>query len=171
MIWYKFKKELMFDRKLQHLSLKHKNWMKNVMVFRQIQLIFVEFNAYHQNYLCVAKLYQMVAGLVLSLFAIIRLWDSLLFPQRIIFVTGVVEFATGIMFVYGTKANLYLTSRALLAQVKRMHSFSQNTWFRKFTRSWPILKVYLGSVNFIDELTPLVTMNFVMSQLVNVLLL
>ncbi len=46
-----------------------------------------------------------------------------------------------------------------------------NIWFNKFLRSCQTIKVYVGSVNFVEDLTPLNIEDFVARQTASLMLL
>ncbi|CAL8068665.1 unnamed protein product [Orchesella dallaii] len=161
----------LYSRILSNISVNTKNFHGKVSTFRQIQLITVEFNSYHQKYNAVTKISIMVIGIDIALYALIRLYDSLLAPQILTYVTAVFEFFCGILFAYGLKACVYVASKQLLEDTKGLQGLHGHKWFRRYFRSWPVLKVYMGSVNFIDQVTPLTVLDFAISQLVSLLLL
>ncbi|CAL8068669.1 unnamed protein product [Orchesella dallaii] len=161
----------LYSRILNKISVHTKNFYGSVSTFRQIQIIMIEFNSYHQNYNSVVKIGYMVIGIDIGLYALVRLYDSLLVPQIITYMIAVIELFCVILFAYGLKACVYVASKQLLKDIKGLNMLNGHKWFRRYIRSWPVLKVYLGSVNFIDEVTPLRILDFAISQLVSLLLL
>ncbi|CAL8068663.1 unnamed protein product [Orchesella dallaii] len=161
----------LYSRLLSRISINSINFYGEVAIFRQIQIITIEFNDYHQKYNSVTKLIVMGLGIVIAMFALIRLHGNLLAPQFLIFGSTVMEFFCAIVFSYGVKACVYLVCKQLMHDTQAMHSLQRHKWFRRYFKSWPILKAYLGSVNYIDQLTPLNVMDFSITQLVNLLLL
>ncbi len=140
-------------------------------MFRQIQLLCYGFNSYHQKYLSVVKLLHMSVFITIGLYALIRLWPILVLPQIIMFATGVIESVVGILLGFGVKAYVYTTSKLVIHNVKKWKSVQKDKEFRRIVKSWPILKVHLGSVNFIDEVTAINALDLCCNQVASLLLM
>lgn len=140
-------------------------------LFRAIQYLAVDLNDFHQKYLSVSKLFGILGMLTISLFALIRLSSALLPQQILIFGMCAVDSFIAMMYCYGLMASVYSTAKSMSTRIGMMHHLQRNPWFSRFFRSWPIIKIRLGSTNFIDEFTPLIVLNFSLSQLVNLLLM
>lgn len=80
-------------------------------------------------------------------------------------------FALNVLFIFGKLADIHQTSRELQLARKSKTEFAKNKWFRRWMRSCPVLKVYLGGTNFLEAQTPLLMESFVIIQAVNLLLL
>lgn len=81
------------------------------------------------------------------------------------------------IMVYGGQANIFTSSESGMANIKtylislKGKSRKEVLWKRKFYSSCAVLKVKIGSVNFFDQLTPLVMIDQANDLTINFLLL
>lgn len=69
----------------------------------------------------------------------------------------------------GVSADVYKTSKEVQNRLKK--KFRQDKWIRRWLLSCPYIKIYFGSSNFFDDLTPLILLDFVIDQTVSLLLM
>ncbi len=145
---------------------------RNVLMFRNIQILLIHFNEYHAKYLVVVKIIGQALFITLGIYSFIRLSNVLPVAQFLVYGVGILDSLIGVIFCYGMKAQVFSVSGALKTQNK--NSVSRNLlrskWFQRYFRSCPQLKVKIGSVNFVDEFTPLSIISLSLGQLVNFLL-
>ncbi len=102
--------------------------------------------------------------------------QHLIFPQFVFFAGLAFDTVLIIMLVDGTfKAGVVKASKAALHKVRKITSkrVMPNWMLRmqsKYISSWPVFKVYIGSVNFYEEKSALVFLDFNITQVVNLLL-
>ncbi len=103
--------------------------------------------------------------------------ENLILPQLILFSGLAFDTVLIVMLMDGTfKAGVFVASKNILRKVNKFTAgsiaLSQNLRLqRKYVRSWPVLKIYTGSVNFYEEKTALILLDFNISQVVNLLLM
>ncbi len=103
--------------------------------------------------------------------------QQLLFPQIFLFSCLAFDGILLTLLVDGKfKCGVIIALKQLLCSVW-MHSVrsivvkNHLRLQRKYIRSWPVLKIYMGSVNYYDEKTALILLDFNISQVVSLLLL
>ncbi|CAL8117884.1 unnamed protein product [Orchesella dallaii] len=74
------------------------------------------------------------------------------------------------VIVFGSAGRVYVTSRDTIRRIQRKPQVQETLWAKRFFRSCPPLKVQLGHVNFFDQLSPLMFVDFSINQIVNLLL-
>ncbi|CAL8121406.1 unnamed protein product [Orchesella dallaii] len=149
---------------------KRKESDRIIKLIRQTHLLTIQFNSFHQNYNALVKLIQVGTMLITMLFAIIRLHTVLPTFRLIVLFILTVQMITVVVFVYGTMADVNVKSKELIMKLTACDVFRTNRLMSREIKSFAPLKVYLGSVNYVEKLTPLNTMSFVINQLVGVLL-
>jgi len=168
---------LNYMRVLQkHLELKCKLVAATKLgnIYRQIQLLVAAHNNIHQKVLtvCTTGLYQ--TCFILPAFVIIRHGDQLLFPLIVCFGVIIVYALMAIFEIVGAViVNVFSVSKAVVQSFKSIPVTTKGNdkWIRKFGKSLPIVKMGLGSGNFFDECTPLVMVDFAITQTVSLLLI
>ncbi len=75
-----------------------------------------------------------------------------------------------IVFMLGLLAEVFNTSTEVLRMLNANPKLRRNQWFRRWLRSCPVLKIYIGGTNYLDRLTPLTLEEFVIDQTVSLLL-
>lgn len=79
--------------------------------------------------------------------------------------------SANVIWFFGTLASVYETSKKVNETLKSKREFATKKWFRRWLKSLPVLRVYLGGTNYVEALTPLNMEDFVISQTVSLLLL
>ncbi len=146
--------------------------LQKVLMFRNIQILLIHFNEFHAKYLVLVKIFGQALYITLGLYSFIRLSTVLPVVQFLVHGIGILDSLIGVIFCYGMKAQVFSVSTALKTQDKNyiMRNLLRSKWFQRFFRSCPQLKVKIGSVNYIDEFTPLSIISISLGQLVNFLL-
>ncbi|CAL8128789.1 unnamed protein product [Orchesella dallaii] len=166
----------LFAFRLNGMS-KNKNLSyNNFLLYRQLQVLNRYYNLIQQNVLLTSMLLLVTNGLVVSAYVMLSNGRSVTFQQLFMFLNGGLNCFLIIVIQFGAMSKLYGESVMTIQNVGK--SLAQVTldpnrsiWIRKYMRSLTPLKVSLGSVNFMDELTPINLLNFCLMQIVNLLLL
>ncbi|CAL8128996.1 unnamed protein product [Orchesella dallaii] len=148
---------------------------KTLLIYRQLQLLNRYYNRIQQDVLVIAVLYITTAAFVIGNYALITLGRDAKVHELFLFVsTSADTFMTNIVY-FGVLAKVYTNSEDAIGSVKEklkgMKEERRKKWARKYLRSLAPLKVAVGSVNYVDQLTPFHLFNFYIDQTVNLLLM
>lgn len=139
-------------------------------MFRHIQFLTVLLNEVQKGTLIAVLLWSstFILSLAVSMLVIssIEDWTSLATLTLI-----VVDCTLEILIILGGMSTVYITSRRALVTKPKLYSCSDARWLRRFLRSCQPLKIRIGSVNFVDELTPLNCFHVSITLGVNIILL
>ncbi len=134
------------------------------------------FNIIHQDIVIASLLYFMGESFVLGMFTLITSWDKLSFPQLLISGTGATESFAAILIFFGVFGRVYADSIKTIECLRTsgIHvesDLESRKTVGKIVKSLQPLKIKIGSVNFVDRLTPVTFIDFCFGILVNMLLL
>lgn len=148
------------------------NWTL-VKLYRELQLLLCYFNRINQDIFISTLLYFISIGNVIGMFAFITGRTEMSFMQFWIMGSAASQSYLCIIFGYGTFGKIFNDSYKLLKAFSavKVSMKEQNKFYRKSVKSLQPLKVMLGSVNFVDQLTPIALIDFFLGILVNLLLL
>lgn len=139
-------------------------------MFRHIQFLTVLLNEVQKGTLIVVLIWSstLILSLVVSMLVIssIEDWTSLATLMLI-----AVDCTLEILIILGGMSTVYITSRTALETKPKLCSSSDARWLRRFLSSCQPLKIRIGSVNFVDEFTPLNCLHFSITLGVNIILL
>lgn len=76
-----------------------------------------------------------------------------------------------VIFITRIASLVYIQSQRFVSEVRKSGKYSRRSWFRKKALSVDELKICFGSANFIDEMTPLVFLDFAFEKTVSLMLL
>ncbi|CAL8127975.1 unnamed protein product [Orchesella dallaii] len=76
-----------------------------------------------------------------------------------------------IVVMFGILADVYCVARNVHEEISGTVDLKRSKWFVRFLKSCPVLRIYLGGSNFLDEMTPLTCEDFAIDQTVSLLLL
>lgn len=150
----------------------YKDVARSVSMFKELQLLVTFYNLIHGNILSVMVTVGIGQLSIISTYAVIGLYSELSVAQRLYF--GFLSFDCFLVMLLcdgGFKAAVNSVSRDILARVRSAPYFINKRIMRRYVRSWPPVKIRLGSTNFYDRETPLNLIAFCISQVVNLLLL
>ncbi len=145
---------------------------KLLAVYREIEILTCNFNGFHAGVLVVSYVVDCSVAFIISLYTILGLYKTM--PFVVLIQCGVLVFdvcAAVKDFDGGYKSGVFAVSKKLLQTVKSDERLMTRKVIRKKIKSWRTLRIYLGSTNFFDELTPLALMDFNVSNTVSLLLL
>ncbi|CAL8148640.1 unnamed protein product [Orchesella dallaii] len=144
--------------------------------YRDLQIFLRFYNCIQQDVAIVAILNAFMIALVISLFALLHIgWEMSFSHWLLNFLTAIDTFL-GILLVYGSYAKVCTNSRKIVMELKTRppkDCFLRKNMalLKRYVKSFPSLKIFFGSVNFLEELTPIVMLHFCLNQLVSLLLL
>ncbi|CAL8068825.1 unnamed protein product, partial [Orchesella dallaii] len=153
----------------QLIAAEPKQAQKLLPLYRQIKILNHYYNAIQKNSLIIAHDYILTIAFIISVFALITLGTDVSLPQLIIYgLTGIYT-ATVLLVCNTIMGQMHSASKQFCTRNKeRIFSNEvgnvQRKWIRRYLKSCAVLKCYIGDVNFIEELTPLVMLNFCISQ-------
>ncbi len=111
---------------------------------------------------------------ILTFYACIKFGLGLPLAMYLFFSLAALNTCVVVLCMYTSMANVVRASTFVL-EVKLRSGMGKNMvrspWFRRFLKSCKIVKIYVGSVNFVEPMTPLVVEQFSIQQTVNLLLL
>jgi len=154
--------ELHIDTKLEKL----------LLMYREIELLVGFFNWFHGGTLIVSYALDCAAACIISSYVILRLYNEL--PGVLLFNCGLLVLDTFLALkdFDAYKSGVFQVSKALISKVKVSLRYLRNKKrLRRYVKSWRGLRIYMGSTNYYDELTPLNIGSFNVQQIVSLLLL
>ncbi|OXA62350.1 hypothetical protein Fcan01_00835 [Folsomia candida] len=116
---------------------------------------------------------QITAGcmvLIIGLYTCVKLHAQIAMPGFAFFPLISCD-GLAIIFITQVAAGVYTSSSKLVKKARRSRRYGRNAWFRKMVRATHFIKIRFGSTNFIDQMTPLVYLNFCLTQTVSLVLL
>jgi len=143
--------------------------------YKQLQILSRYYNLIQQDTLVVAHLLMEQIAIVLCFYSLISLGAQLPLAKVGFFLVGGFDGAVALLVVSSVLAQLHNVSKDMKSKLRKQTLVSvsprQRRWIRQCIRSLLPLKSYIGQVNYVDELTPLVMMDFSISQTVSLLMM
>ncbi|CAL8068837.1 unnamed protein product [Orchesella dallaii] len=158
------------------IAAKSKQALKHLPLYRQIQILNHYYNALQKNDLLIAHEYLMIIGLIISVFTLIFLGTDVLLPQFVLYSLTGFDAAIALLVCNTTMGQMYSASKHFCTKKKDQIFLNQvvnvqRKWIQRYLKSCAVLKCNVGDVNFVEELTPLVMLDFCLNQTVSLLLL
>ncbi len=75
------------------------------------------------------------------------------------------------IFISQVAAGVYTRSKSFVNCARRSRNYRRKSWFTKMSRAQYFIKIRFGSTNYIDQMTPLIYMNFCLTQTVSLVIL
>ncbi len=145
---------------------------KLLVMYREIEILAANFNGFHAGVLIVSYVVDCSTAFITSLYTVLGLYKTM--PFIVLIQCGVLVFDVSAAvkdFDGGYKSGVFAVSKQVLGKVKSDERLMTRKVFRKKIKSWRTLRIYLGSSNYFDELTPLALMDLNVSTTVSLLLL
>jgi len=144
--------------------------------YRKVQVLACYYNSVQQNLLIILYLFLEMATVVLGFYTSLSSITNVSIMKRLLFLGCALNSATGLMLYLTFMGKLHSTSKSFIIGVKsrllsKVKYFRDRRWSKRYVKSLRLLKCYLGNVNFVDELTPFVFINFCIDGTINLLLL
>ncbi|CAL8092345.1 unnamed protein product [Orchesella dallaii] len=148
----------------------------NYLVYRQLQILNRFYNVIQQNVLLTSTLVLVTNGCIISTYVMLSNGSNVTVLQMFQFLNGGSNCFLVILIQIGAMAKLYGESTRVIQNLKksmtqREISGRKRKWIQRYLKSLTPLRVAVGSVNFIDELTPITLLDFCVNQIVSLLLL
>lgn len=148
----------------------------NLEVYRELQILSKLYNTIQKDTSIISILWSVIFGVIVSLYCFISFGSNISLPECPKFGVVLVDAVAIIVIVFGTFAKVNQKSHDVLGTIKEkvIPNFGNKKagrWLCKFLRSLHPLKVRLGDVNFVDNMTPLTFLDFSLGILVNLLLI
>lgn len=152
--------------------------MKLAKLYKELQILLCYFNKIHEDIVMSTGLYFMGVTFVIGIFALMTNWETANVFQFIVMTVGASQSFVGIMALFGTLGGIFVDSVKTIgsfntkrARVEWRGNLRQCKVHSKIVKSLKPLKIKIGSVNFVDRLTPVTFIDFCFGILVNMLLL
>ncbi len=133
------------------------------------------FNGVNQDYFTSVLIFIIGVGCVVSLFAFITVKGAMSIPQFLLLGSAVVQVVICVTFGYGIFGGMYDDSLQILQAFRttkvNLETRNERKICAKEVNSLCPIKVMIGSVNYIDRLTPITLIDFFLGILANLLLL
>ncbi|CAL8135913.1 unnamed protein product [Orchesella dallaii] len=155
---------------------KPKQALKHLPLYRQIQILNRYYNVIRNNGIIIAHEYLLIIAFIISVFMLISLGSNGTLPELILFGLCGFDGAIVLLVCNTLMGQIYSGSKQFRTKIKE-HILSnqvlnkQRKWTQRYLKSCAVLKCNIGDVNFIEELTPLVMIDFCINQIVSLLLL
>lgn len=101
----------------------------------------------------------------------IRKGISMFEGLNLVYLWGGCATGANVLISFGMLAQVHQSCERVYRELKSKWRFSTNAWFRRWIKSMPVLKIYFGGNNYFEVLTPPTMENFVVDQIVSLLLL
>lgn len=153
--------------------------------YREFYILATLANNLQQSSVNIATIAGAISAQPIILVSLLKLKysTSTLVPMLLLTVTFLEAMQFIVIFVGGW-AGIYAESKALLNSygryIARSHSYAYKAgftskvklkWMRRFVKSCQLIKIRFGSLNFIEELTPLTCLDFANNLTIQLLLL
>jgi len=148
--------------------------LEMIRVYRRLQLMMRFFNGVNQNYFIPILLFAIGVAYVIPAFAFISLKGEMSIPQFVIMGSAIGQVVI-CLFGCGIFGGIYENSSEALHAFRKknflLESKKERKICSKFVQSFAPMKVMIGSVNFVDKLTPITLFDYFLGILVDLLLL
>jgi len=152
---------------------------KTFLLYRQLQILYRFYNLIQHDVLLTSTIFLVANGPIVSAYVLIANGSSVTFEQLFMFLNGGVNCFFIALVQLGAMAKLYGESSRVIRDVKKLSQSAtiihpnilMEKWLKRYLKSLTPLVAKMGSVNFLDKLTPVTILNFCLVQIVNLLLL
>ncbi len=140
--------------------------------YKEIQLLAIEYNNIHQNTLTTQLTMFISSCFIIPLYMLIAYWNEIHLIYFIFCIGSVFDNTFLILDFDGNiKSDVYRASKRMQDILKRIKCFRNDKVFWRMVRSWKIIKINIGTVNFYDKATAMQILNFNITVVINLLLL
>jgi len=147
---------------------------KNLLKYRQLQILNRFHNAIHEDKLIILVLFLMQFEVIICFYALVADGLEASVLRFAIYIT-VGPICASVLVMYTTfMGRIYCKSKTSSRMIKdslKVSSRKEKRWIARVMLSCKPLKCQIGYVNFVDELTPLNLLSFCFVQIANLLLL
>lgn len=149
---------------------------QRLQIYSELQILSKLYNTIQKDVIIITLMWIVIFAVVVCLYSLLTLGSDVSLFQLLVFAMVLVDSFMVIIVMFGTFGKFNQKSCTVLSAIRtkyvpKVGNKSVRNWLRKCMTSMPPMKVKLGQVNFVDNFTPLVMINFCFSQLVNLLLI
>jgi len=149
--------------------------LRNVLVFKQIQILARIYNWIQQGKQIGLQMNVALVTFISSVFVVISEGSSISIPHLLYFsLTGMLSLQN-IVITFGTFGAFYkhsvLLKDFMVKNLPLRIEISQRRLYSKYSRSFQTLKIRIGKDNFFETCTPMVLLNFAVTQIASLLLI
>jgi len=151
---------------------------KYLSLYRQDQDLCRYYNLIQQDGIVISNIVLIMAGLVLGLYTVLSLGSQISIPELSLFLTCAVDGFLFLMLYVTIMSQLYSSSKQVVKGKAKERLLSnimiipqQRRWIERYMVSLQPLKAYIGYVNYVDGLTPLVMLSFCFHHTLDLLLI
>lgn len=148
---------------------------KSLSVYRELQILTHRYNSIQQDVIIITMIWIVMVAFIGCFLVLISFGFSIHIPLLLSFLCILLDAFLAIIVIFGNFGKWHTKSSMVIQFLKRKMNIKGNAregrWVSKYLSSMPILKVRIGSVNFVDRFTPLIMVHFCFAQIVNSLLL
>jgi len=144
----------------------------NVILFRlyrEVHILVKLYNGIFQTLYTPSVVAVALGELVAAVFVCIRLHAVVAMPGFIFYPLLIID-GLSVIVITKVAGEVFRKSKEFLRTAKKNTRECRRTEYRKQIRSFETMKIRFGAVNFIDEKTPLVFLDFSVSMVVSYLL-
>lgn len=150
-------------------TLQQDQTIKTCMIYRELQIMNALYREIYSRYMTLVVLACVVGLHIISVYACIKFGTQLPLPMVLAFTNVAVIAMFVIVYIFSCLADVFVSSKKLLIDCKSLRPDAKTRgmshfWFKRFTASCRVLRIYIGHTNYVDEFTPLVVEDFVASQ-------
>ncbi len=160
-----------FDKQIDAKNVSNPNMQKLFLMYRETELLTKSYNWFRAGTCVSFNVIDCTIAFIIASYSVIRLRTVLPFVAVVNCWVLVVDGYCAIKEWNEYKSGVFKVSTELIAKVTKNRQLSTHKIYRRQIKSWRILRIYLGSDNFFDELTPLNLVDFGVGQTVSLLLL
>jgi len=115
-------------------------------------------------------------AIIVGIYSLISLGSQFSLPKSAFFIVSGVNGVVGLLFLTTALAQLFKASQNFRSDVrkrvlKKLLCSSERRLVVQYFYSFLPLRSYIGSVNYVDELTPLIMFDFSINQIVSLLMI
>lgn len=160
-----------------YLSNDTDQYSKCINMFKEIQMLTHRYNSIHRGPLTISCITLCSYVFIISFYAVCAMSQQLIFPQLFLFSSLAFDTILIVLMIDGAfKGGVIIASKQVLCSVRKRSTGSLvlNRHLKlqhKYIKSWQVLKIYSGSVNYYEEKTALILLDFNINQVVSLLLL
>lgn len=150
---------------------------KVLITYRDLQVHNLYFNQIHLDVNVIVVMWAMAYSFTVAMYALLKYANQVSLPQLVIFVNATLATGIVIIVVYGIFAKVNVISQNVLAFLRERvlpemkGSAVERKWMKRYLRSLSPLKVRVGQVNYVDNFTPLVMLQFCFGQICNLMVM
>ncbi len=147
---------------------------KILKLYKHLQILISYYNQIHQDAFMTAYMCFVGVAIIIPSYALISSWSALGTVQFLILMWIGGEAVFGLIYCFGNFGGIYCDSYELIGALRNPTFFrdrKRKVLHRRVVNSLKPFKIMIGSVNFIDQLTPFSFIEFCFDRVVDLLLL